>query len=58
MVAIETGVVATIGNVDVDWFEDDDSHTFKFNLPGISLSLCVYNTYVDFEAHMALSTFH
>ena len=41
MVAIETGVVATIGNVDVDWFEDDDSHTFKFNLPGISLSLCV-----------------
>ena len=52
IVPIEIGAVPTIGNVDVDWFEDDDSHTFKFNLPGI------YNTYVDFEAHMCLCLFH
>mgnify|MGYP000435670270 CR=1 FL=1 len=49
-VPIEIGTVATIGNV--------DSYTFKFNLPGISLYLCLYNTYVDFEAHMGFSLFH
>ena len=51
IVPIETGVVATIGNVDVDWFEDDDSHTFKFNLPGISLYLCVYIIHMQTLKH-------